>query len=228
MRDLGQRVASAAVLAPAAGAAIWAGGWAFDLLLAAAAAAMLIEAAGLSRRGHGPRATVAGLLGMLAIMAAVFAARDLRMGEGGLETVVWVALVVVATDVGAYAAGRAIGGPKLAPAVSPGKTWAGLGGGVLAAGTVSAGVAAAAALPGRLEPGWMADGAVVALCAQAGDLAVSWCKRRVGAKDAGHLIPGHGGVLDRLDGFLAAVPAVWLYGALSGGSSLGLRFAASV
>ncbi len=83
-------------------------------------------------------------------------------------------------------------------------------------------------MPGRFDPGWMADGAAVALCAQAGDLAVSWCKRRVGAKDAGHLIPGHGGVLDRLDGFLAAVPAVWLYGAVSGGSTLGLRFAAGV
>ncbi|MBL8671345.1 MAG: phosphatidate cytidylyltransferase [Alphaproteobacteria bacterium] len=136
--------------------------------------------------------------------------------EDGLVTALWLILVVWATDIGAYVAGRSIGGPKLAPSISPGKTWAGLAGGVAAAACVGYGVSQwvgaspVAAIVGK--------SAVLAVAAQAGDLAESYVKRRFGAKDAGTLIPGHGGMLDRLDGFLAAVAVAALVAVLIGES----------
>ena len=111
--------------------------------------------------------------------------------------------VVWAADVGAYFFGRAFGRAKLAPAVSPGKTWAGVVGGVGAA--ILAGVAAAALL--RLPVlSWALIAAATAGASIVGDLTVSLCKRRAGTKDSGHLLPGHGGILDRIDSLTAAVP----------------------
>jgi phosphatidate cytidylyltransferase len=112
--------------------------------------------------------------------------------------VLWAMLVTWATDICAYFAGRTIGGPKLAPRISPNKTWAGLGGGMAGA----AAIAALAAWGFGLEPVFLFIGAPMALLAQLGDLYESWVKRRAGAKDSSNLIPGHGGVLDRLDGLL--------------------------
>lgn len=115
----------------------------------------------------------------------------------------WVMVVTWATDIFAYFAGRSIGGPRLAPRVSPNKTWAGLGGGVLGA-AVCGGLAA-----------WFFDlgapflyvGAPMGLLSQGGDLYESWLKRRAGVKDSGTILPGHGGVLDRVDGLLPVVLA---------------------
>lgn len=116
----------------------------------------------------------------------------------------WTLSLVWATDIGAYFVGRAIGGPKLAPRISPNKTWAGLGGGVL--GAIACGLSFYAF--DRL-PLWMAlASGVLALVAQAGDLFESWLKRRAGVKDSGTLLPGHGGVLDRLDGLVPVAPLV--------------------
>ncbi len=120
----------------------------------------------------------------------------------GASAVVWVALSVVATDVGAYFVGRAAGGPKLWPSVSPGKTWSGLAGGVVAAAAVGAGFSAFTT--GTLVHEVAGVSAVMAVVAQAGDLGESALKRRFGVKDSSRLIPGHGGLLDRLDGLLAA------------------------
>lgn len=135
---------------------------------------------------------------------------------GGLWVLVWLMLAVWSTDIAAYAVGRTVGGPKLAPRVSPGKTWSGLAGGILGAGTVSAGLMAWQGLGAGVVALGFGLGLAVALVSQAGDLFESWLKRRFGAKDSGSLIPGHGGVLDRLDGMLAAAPvtalAVWLAG----------------
>ncbi|MEM0944967.1 MAG: phosphatidate cytidylyltransferase, partial [Pseudomonadota bacterium] len=122
--------------------------------------------------------------------------------EWGLLTAIWVALVVAASDTGAYFAGRLIGGPKLWPAVSPSKTWAGLGGGVVFAFLV--GGVFSWATTGTTYPQVCTVSAVAALLAQAGDLAESALKRRYRVKDAGGLLPGHGGLLDRCDGLLAA------------------------
>lgn len=120
--------------------------------------------------------------------------------------VLWVFFVTWATDIMAYFAGRAIGGPKLAPRISPNKTWAGLIGGMAGAGLVGWAIATWF----EMEPLFFWLGAPIALIAQAGDLYESWEKRRAGVKDSGRLLPGHGGVLDRLDGLLAAALATTL------------------
>jgi phosphatidate cytidylyltransferase len=120
----------------------------------------------------------------------------------GNAVIWWLLLVVWSTDIGAYAFGRLIGGPKLLPLVSPKKTWAGLIGGMISAGLAALMVALmVGAVPGL---GVFAIGAVAAVVAQIGDLFESWIKRRCNVKDSSHIIPGHGGVLDRVDGLLTA------------------------
>lgn len=120
--------------------------------------------------------------------------------------VLWVFFVTWATDILAYFAGRAIGGPKLAPRISPNKTWAGLIGGMTGAGLIGY----ATATWFEMEPLFLWLGAPMGAVAQLGDLYESWEKRRAGVKDSGKLLPGHGGVLDRLDGLLAAALATTL------------------
>jgi len=162
-------------------------------------------------------AQTADLAGLGAILLAVITFRA-RLGAGllyavipaialiilreqpgqGLMLALWTLVIVWATDIGAYFAGRAIGGPKLAPRLSPNKTWAGLLGGMAAALIIGAAVAWA----GRLPPACWVAGAPLAVAAQMGDLFESWLKRRSGVKDSGKLLPGHGGVLDRLDGLV--------------------------
>jgi phosphatidate cytidylyltransferase len=132
----------------------------------------------------------------------------LRDQPHGFALVGWLVAAVVATDIGAYFAGRMIGGPKLAPRVSPNKTWAGLLGGMAAAALVGLLVFAFSDV---FEPGTaMALSAVLAVVAQGGDLGESALKRRFGVKDSGTILPGHGGIMDRLDGLLAAAPVVAL------------------
>ncbi|MFD2261276.1 phosphatidate cytidylyltransferase [Lacibacterium aquatile] len=127
--------------------------------------------------------------------------------EQGVETVLWLMSVVWATDTGAFFFGRTIGGPKLAPKLSPNKTWAGLLGGMLSAGLVGAGVAAACGgSPYILAP----VAVVLAVVSQGGDLGESALKRRFGVKDSGKIIPGHGGVLDRVDGLMPVAPLLAL------------------
>jgi phosphatidate cytidylyltransferase len=123
-----------------------------------------------------------------------------------LVLVLWLFAVTWATDILAYFAGRAIGGPKLAPRISPNKTWAGLIGGMVGAGLLGW----AAAWYFEMEPVFHWLGAPMGLIAQAGDLYESWVKRRAGVKDSGSILPGHGGVLDRLDGLLAVALATTL------------------
>jgi phosphatidate cytidylyltransferase len=137
----------------------------------------------------------------------------------GFAAVLFLVLLIWATDIGAYLVGRLVGGPKLALWISPGKTWSGAAGGLLAAMLV--GYAAAMALSGHDSDGarfWQvaAVSACLSMIAQAGDLLESAIKRHVGVKDSGRLIPGHGGLLDRLDGFLAAGPAFALWAVAHG------------
>ena len=138
-------------------------------------------------------------------------------GAAGRTNVLFVVLLVWASDVGAYAAGRLFGGPKLAPLVSPSKTWAGSAGGLAAAALMGAAVAWASG--GGVGRAALLAGGLGVAC-QAGDLLESWIKRRFGVKDSGRLIPGHGGLLDRLDGLLAAAPAAALAGLSLGQGTL--------
>lgn len=121
----------------------------------------------------------------------------------GRAVVLWLMGVVWASDIGGYVAGRLIGGPRLAPRISPGKTWAGLFGAAAAAAMVSV----AFSLSSAHAPVWIAAGCglLLGLVAQAGDLGESWVKRRFGVKDVSALIPGHGGLLDRVDALMAAI-----------------------
>jgi phosphatidate cytidylyltransferase len=132
----------------------------------------------------------------------------------GFVALILILLVVWVTDIGGYFAGRGIGGPKLWPRVSPRKTWAGAIGG-FAASLVIAGVFAAFGL-GKTGPVLLL-GAVLSIASQFGDLFESAVKRRFGVKDSSHIIPGHGGLMDRLDGFVAAVVMAAIFGFLRGG-----------
>lgn len=156
--------------------------------------------------------------GILYVVIPSLALLWLRDGDLGIETLAWILALVIATDTGAYAAGRSIGGPKLAPRISPSKTWAGLLGGM-----------AAAALVGLVFALWLDAASVwklvilsggLAVIEQAGDLFESAFKRRFGVKDSSHIIPGHGGVLDRVDGLLAVSVAVALLDYFGKGSVL--------
>jgi phosphatidate cytidylyltransferase len=130
--------------------------------------------------------------------------------EAGLRHMIWLLAVVWITDTAAYSVGRTFGGPKLATRISPNKTWSGFIGGVIAAGLVGAVAARLSERGDVLE--WMILSAVVAIVAEIGDLAESALKRGFQVKDTGTLIPGHGGMLDRLDSLLFAAPiaALWL------------------
>lgn len=124
--------------------------------------------------------------------------------EFGFQAVIWLLAVLWATDSGGYVFGRAIGGPRLARRISPNKTWAGLIGGMAAAAATGWGLALVFAFD---QPGLLATAAaVLAIVGQAGDLSESAIKRHFGAKDSSNLIPGHGGVLDRVDSLLLTAP----------------------
>jgi len=154
--------------------------------------------------------------GFLYAAAAEIASVLLRLDPvKGFAALMFVLLIVWVTDSGGYFAGRGIGGPKLWPRVSPKKTWAGAAGGFAASLAVAAGFAAFDL--GRIGPLLMLSGAL-SVASQLGDLFESAVKRRFGVKDSGHIIPGHGGLMDRLDGFVAAAVVAALFGLLRGGA----------
>ncbi len=151
-----------------------------------------------------------GIFGVLYIGLPMVGAVWLRdIPHVGLYNILWIYAVVWAGDTGAYFMGRLIGGPKLAPAISPNKTWAGAIGGATASIIAGLGTAVwASATLYDAPPTYIiviAGSLFVGIVAQLGDLGESYFKRRVNIKDSGTLIPGHGGALDRLDGFLTAV-----------------------
>ena len=207
-QDLRVRVVSALVLAPVGLAGLWLGGLAWDALIILLALGMAMEWSAMSRanrvsiRKRFPGVLLSGLCYIgPATLALIWLRDDALVGRAN---VLFVVLVVWASDIGAYLLGRLIGGPKLAPRLSPGKTWSGAAGGFCSA--VAVGLIAA-----EFEPAGSAlPGAVVAaslgIASQLGDLLESALKRHFGVKDSGRLIPGHGGLLDRLDGMLMAAP----------------------
>jgi phosphatidate cytidylyltransferase len=155
-------------------------------------------------------------LGMGYALAASVGSSTVRLDPlWGFSALMLVLLAVWATDIGGYFAGRLIGGPKLWPQVSPKKTWAGAIGGFAASLGVAAGFAAFGL--GKILP-MLLLGAVLSIASQFGDLFESAVKRRFGVKDSSHIIPGHGGLLDRLDGFVAAIVLAAIFGFLRGGA----------
>lgn len=159
------------------------------------------------------RWAIAGLVYATAVVAGPVILRD--DPTLGFVAVLWLFAVVWGTDVAAYFAGRAIGGPKLWPRLSPKKTWSGFFGGIVAGTGLGLAVTHLMGVPASL--GLAVASAVIAVASQGGDLFESFVKRRFSAKDAGKLIPGHGGVMDRLDGFLVAAILAALVGLARGG-----------
>jgi phosphatidate cytidylyltransferase len=243
--ELVLRVASALVLVPLAIVTAYVGGWPFAVFWSAAAvgvlwewmslvtqadrravlvasAACLVLTLALLTSGHQLASVIVLAMGVLAAAALAPAARRIWVaaglpyagaigiapialrsgGDEGFLAILFVFATVWATDICAYFTGRAIGGPKLMPTVSPKKTWSGALGGTIAAVVAGLAVAKASGL---------------SVVAQAGDLFESFLKRKFGAKDSGHLIPGHGGLMDRLDGFVAASVVAALIGLARGG-----------
>ncbi len=197
------------------GAAAWVAGtgrYEAALLMVAVAA---LAAAFLKIEGARRRWLAAGVVYVgLPVLALIW----LRAQPLGLEWTFWLMLVVWATDIGAFVFGRAIGGFRLAPRISPNKTWAGLFGGMFSAFVISVLVAVIAGV--RLPQDLVAigaAGAALAVVEQIGDLVESGVKRHFGVKDSGRLLPGHGGLLDRLDGLLFAAPALALMLMVTGG-----------
>lgn len=148
----------------------------------------------------------------LPLLAVVWLRSDETLGR---QTVIWMLGVVWAADIGAYAAGKTIGGPKLAPSISPNKTWAGLLGAVAAAGVAGAACASWTGAEGLV--GLALASALLGLVSQGGDLLESAMKRRFNVKDSSNMIPGHGGLLDRVDALLAAAVAVAVANLLGAG-----------
>jgi phosphatidate cytidylyltransferase len=215
--DLKVRALSALVMMVVSGGALWAGGITFTLFTGLLAIGLLWEWTSLTNKFNSTplKKFCWFLLGLIYIGMACLAIVFFRLNGQSILPSLTIIVAVVATDTGAYFAGRSIGGPKIAPRISPSKTWAGLAGGMLAAsltflisGTLYDGIIGtdtSISLHAGLS---LLVGSVLAICAQAGDFLESWMKRRAGVKDSGNFIPGHGGLLDRLDGLIAVSAAI--------------------
>jgi phosphatidate cytidylyltransferase len=231
--DLGKRTVSALVMLAVSGFALWAGGMAWLVFVLVIGMGVWFEWSALCLQMYPPggkrtawRYAGAAYCGIAC--AVLLALRDLPMG------MFWVLMVVgavIGTDIGAYVLGRLIGGPKIAPAISPSKTWAGLVGGMIGAALVilllvsrmtdPAFNSLLAQNPGTLHDtyqvvvspmgsafGFAVAGALIAVVAQIGDFFESWMKRKAGVKDSGKLLPGHGGLFDRVDGLLLVLVVI--------------------
>jgi phosphatidate cytidylyltransferase len=260
-RNLLLRIVAALVLAPAALAIAYAGGWLWAALVTVASIGLYLEwlmivdvarerwvavAGGLALALSGlclasgridvslvvlalglsasawlaPERRLWAAAGFFYASAAEVASILVRLDQAwGFVALILILLVVWVTDIGGFFAGRGIGGPKLWPRVSPKKTWAGAIGGFVASLIVAAGFVAVGTSnvePLKFGPVLLV-GAALSIVSQLGDLFESAVKRRFGVKDSSHLIPGHGGLMDRLDGFVAAVVVAAIFGLLRGG-----------
>lgn len=203
----GHQIVSAGLLAGIL--VLAAGGWAHPLATLALGALLCLVAGLVTGKWQW---TLAGFVyaGLSAVSLTAIRGDD----QQGLLAIVVLFAVVWATDIMAYFVGRTFKGPKLAPAISPGKTWSGAIGGAVFGVLAALLAARLAGIPDPLQIGLLA--LALSVVSQAGDLFESWIKRRFGVKDSGRIIPGHGGVMDRVDGLAAAAAALYLLGLVLG------------
>lgn len=203
------------MLIPVVFGAIYAGGWIFGICVAAAFGISCGEWHGITSKTRHPYMYLVAGLFYFSVSFALYAL--LRVGgENGLYLVLTLMLCVWASDTGGYMLGRLIGGPKMAPTISPKKTWAGMAGAILGSSFAFTACMVAAPylsefIPNKIDvrgkwPILLFYGGVFGYVGQAGDLLISLMKRKAGVKDSGNLIPGHGGILDRIDALLLVVP----------------------
>jgi len=223
--DLPVRLASALIMAGVAAGALWLGGFVWIAFVLLVAGLVLWEFNRLVRRSDAsPLGEVMWLFfGAIYVAGAALAMVQVRDNYSALGVAFIYIVPIIAVDVGAYFVGRAVGGPKIAPSISPSKTWAGFVGGAIGASLITVTAVLSGLLPDALGPGAIpaiamavAAGTLIAALAQAGDFFESWLKRRAGVKDSSNLIPGHGGVFDRVDGFLAVFFVVFCVNVLPG------------
>ena len=225
LADLPVRFVSGVVMIAIVSAALWLGGWWWVGLVVLLGGLVMWEWNRLVK-GFGTSAMAEVLwtfFGAVYVTAAALALMQVRMSYGAWEVLLVFLAPVIAVDIGAYFMGRAIGGPKIAPSISPSKTWAGLFGGALAASAVGIAVELTDFGPAASDGfRWLnvvtaiGAGTLIAVLAQAGDFFESWMKRRANVKDSSNLIPGHGGVFDRADGFLAVYFVLFMVAVLPG------------
>ncbi len=201
------RLVTAAAGIPILALAIWLGGIPLLLVTGAAALVAIWELRALLRR-FGLMPWLLASLSVATFLAAGLALRDL---DNGLAWLSYAILITFASDTAAYAVGRLVGRHRLAPTISPGKTWEGTVGGIIGAAAVSAVFAWFIELDSLPLMAATLLGAGLSVLGQLGDLTESWLKRKAGVKDSGNLLPGHGGILDRLDSLLPILPAVFVY-----------------
>jgi phosphatidate cytidylyltransferase len=200
---LGTRTLSAVALGIVAFICVWSGGMIYTSLIVLAALLMKKEWDGLVP-DPSTRSRITGYVYVILPCASLLWMRALP-GETGIAVTVALIAVISATDIGAYFVGRRFGKHKLAPVMSPNKTWEGLGGGFFSAIFVALLVSSYVPLPHSFV-GTVWTGGLIALLAQGGDLYESSLKRKAGVKDSGAILPGHGGLLDRFDGYMFAAP----------------------
>jgi phosphatidate cytidylyltransferase len=220
MTELTKRILSGVILAALLLGDVWVGEWWFAALLVVGALVLWPEYLRLIWRGWSSRTArgLWGVFGALYFGAAIAGLWLARSTEEGFFVTMVLFGVVWATDIGAFVFGRLIGGPKIAPSISPSKTWAGLVGGIV---SVAAVILVVFTIRTEQYPNqWgialplaMIGAVLIAVIAQAGDFFESWLKRKAGMKDSGSIIPGHGGLFDRIDGLL---PVAILFGAVIG------------
>jgi phosphatidate cytidylyltransferase len=219
--DLPKRLVTALVMVVVAGTALWLGDMAWTVFVLIIGIGVWFEwsALVLQFKPLGTSRTIWRSAGAIYSGMACAILIQVRQEAAGAALVLLIVGAVIGTDVGAYFMGRTLGGPKIAPRISPSKTWAGLLGGVIGASLVLWAVLANAARILAAAPdaqitavqtaanplSIIGMGIAIAVVAQAGDFFESWMKRSAGVKDSGKLLPGHGGLFDRVDGLLAGV-----------------------
>ena len=198
-----KRIISSLIMIPIALFAIFSSQKLFIFLVIVVAVLMAFEWAEMSRKM--PDKNKWRWIGFFYIAIPLYCAVSIRILDN--EILFWMFAIIWATDIFAFFAGKSLGGAKIAPAISPNKTWSGLIGGVLA--SMGIGIISAMIFPGSIIF-FLIISVLISIVEQISDLVESKFKRIFGVKDSGDIIPGHGGVLDRLDGMILVAPLVWL------------------